>query len=571
MIRKHYKTILITTSLVVYSLIMLVPPLIHGYIYPTMGDDSGVHLEVMKYGYLWTFNYYAYVVLGYPLRGIESLIGLSINSMFMWFNFLVLVGVGLTFYFVLSRLVNRKAGLFALIIPIFLSRGVLIQYDFGMVFNIINFSIILPWLIYFAIKWAKERRLHQLLLSLFFACGFGLFHNTGIYMVPLAIGILGILYGHRIFIKKQKYTDYALTLFLSGIAIIGVVTQYLLVNPQRFEATNKVVIGNELLRSGYPISVILPIVVFIGMIVGYVLSRRKRIFGDYKYVFVFLGVAVVNLAFMYLIMKEESYYIVIGLTRGVYSGSGQVLPWQYVMAVVCPATVIIFALSALFIDKRKSRLLSYETKSLQLVFILMVAMLGVLCFGGLSKTPDRMLFDMTTSLALLTAVLAAIAWDGSSDKVWFMDFSKRTIIRYAVLGFIIISLILNLPNWFGYRSVVKNPDMQAIAYVNSLSCTTYNCSTEIAPIIYNQFTKAQYHEYSEEVLIARNMVMTPGSDKNSRAYFGFGTDTTDGFTLDRVFSEGELEVRVYIGELGKAPTEEPSTDKGWFLFAGGMR
>ncbi len=99
----------VAICLIIYSLIILLPPIIHGYIYPNLGDDASYHLKIIKSADLWWVGYYAYVYVGYPIRWLSSITGLSINVLFLWFNYLVFVAVGFCFYFVLSRLVNRKA------------------------------------------------------------------------------------------------------------------------------------------------------------------------------------------------------------------------------------------------------------------------------------------------------------------------------------------------------------------------------------------------------------------------------------------------------------------------------
>ncbi len=218
-------------SLSIFALIIILPPIINGYIYPTAGDDSALHMSIIKDGDYWNQLYYGYVFIGYPLNWICNLIHADFNEVFLWLNYLCYIGVGFSFYFVLSRLINYKAGLFALVLPFFASLGLWWQFDDGMIFNIINMGIVLPFLIYFGVRWYRERRLYQLTMSLILMVVASVFHSSSIYFAPsllLIIVVYSFFNRHRIDWKVLSFLATLLVINLVGVYILYQHTQELL-------------------------------------------------------------------------------------------------------------------------------------------------------------------------------------------------------------------------------------------------------------------------------------------------------------------------------------------------------
>ena len=190
---------LVAISLAVYSLIVMLPPVIYKYIYPVSGDDSATHMNFIKHANLLHQLYFGYVV-GYPMKWISPII--NINTSFFWFNFIVLLGVGYSIYFVLSKLVNWKAGLFGLAL-ILIANGIWTEYYYGEIFNVLNMGILLPFLIYFAVRWIEQRKLYQLILMFMFGISFALCHTSGVYLFP-TVGLLLVSYAGYSIYKKRK-------------------------------------------------------------------------------------------------------------------------------------------------------------------------------------------------------------------------------------------------------------------------------------------------------------------------------------------------------------------------------
>jgi len=72
--------LIVSLALLIFAIIIFAPPIIHGYIYPTIGHDTVAHLDILdkiKIGspipIYWEnspdireVRYYAYYIVGYP-------------------------------------------------------------------------------------------------------------------------------------------------------------------------------------------------------------------------------------------------------------------------------------------------------------------------------------------------------------------------------------------------------------------------------------------------------------------------------------------------------------------------
>ena len=184
--------------LCILCLLIILPPIIYGYVYPTGGDDSAEHLKVIEQITLINpipasgYHYAGELIVGYPLVVLKMVFHIPLTTSFTWFNYLALIGVVLTFYCVFSKTFNKQAGLLAAV-GIFAVQTFVAQYLSGLIFNIINIGIILMWFIYFGIRaWTKrswKRGVVAVALLLLFAN----FHSSGLYLPIMPHSILRIL------------------------------------------------------------------------------------------------------------------------------------------------------------------------------------------------------------------------------------------------------------------------------------------------------------------------------------------------------------------------------------------
>ena len=265
------KKIITLILMAVYALIIFAPPIYHGYVYPNGGDDTALHLTIIKSGDLFKQIYAGYIFVGYPLRWLNALTGISINWLFFWFNYLVLFMVGVTNSLVASKLAGWKAGLLGLFIPAFLTQGIMYQFDFGQVFNIINMGIIFPCLIYFAVKWYKDRWTYYLYILVGLDLLMATFHSTGVYLAPLILIVVMVNLLYQWAAKKEIWLAVG---NLAVLAPINLVLQYFTMN--RFTA--------DVMQMGLEkgkelplwfIGKILPVTVLIALGIALIVKRKK--------------------------------------------------------------------------------------------------------------------------------------------------------------------------------------------------------------------------------------------------------------------------------------------------------
>jgi len=172
--------------------------------------------------------YVGEVVVGYPLAGIVKVTGVDVRTVYVWFNFIALIGAALSLFFVTRKLVGKTASWLSIPITMFCSVSLLAQFTSGIIFNVINMYIILPWALYFVVKWITKKRWPYLLSSIIMLGVFFIFHATGIYL-PFGMGLffaLAIIY--RIF--KGRYASFKPIMMLCvPLVVIGAIlaTKYL--------------------------------------------------------------------------------------------------------------------------------------------------------------------------------------------------------------------------------------------------------------------------------------------------------------------------------------------------------
>jgi hypothetical protein len=141
------KNWIIAVALLVYTLIIFLPPILHGYIYPNNSDDSAYHLwfiDALRNGTAGNGAYWGNYVIGYPLIWLNSLFGFSIDVMFLWLNYILLWSVGISIYLLVSKITNCKMGLMAIPVVMFCTPSTLGLFDAGTIFDLATVGVILP-------------------------------------------------------------------------------------------------------------------------------------------------------------------------------------------------------------------------------------------------------------------------------------------------------------------------------------------------------------------------------------------------------------------------------------------
>ncbi len=210
----------IAIVLAILCVIIVLPPIIHGYIYPTGGDDSAHHLNIIRQITLTHpipahHLYDGEWMVGYPLIVIQSFLHVPLTASFLWFNYLALIGVVLTSYFVFARLCGRTTGLLAAAVALFLSETIFL-FQAGAVFNLINMGIIFPWMVYWGITAWETKSWRRFGIALALLILFTFFHVSGRYIAGL-VGVAGILVLVKPYLKTRRAMLLAVLSMLTAI------------------------------------------------------------------------------------------------------------------------------------------------------------------------------------------------------------------------------------------------------------------------------------------------------------------------------------------------------------------
>jgi len=489
-----------------------------------MGVDFPSNVGYLTNANLWGITYYAYVYIGYPLRWLHSLTNIPYTQIYLWFSYAILVLVGYCWYFVLSKLVNYIAGLAVLGLIFVCAMGLAWQFSFGGTFDMMNIGIVLPFLIYFFIKWYQERKNYQLILSLILVFVFGNFHYNGIYLSPVVIGCLVLYYAYSLY--KKLHIDQKLVYVLLSFITIGIVDQCALINPARlavgiYHAYHYIVAG-KLETILYYVSVALVVLIFALL---YIYRKKKKDFTVWSLV-AFLIFAGINLVFAYYIFKIESNDMVFtGALNPPSPNAAERLPIIFVLSLIDPFIVILLGFCIYTVWGKVK-----EQKPLLLILgVTIVVWIGIVLATVICSS-DRTLYDVSTIIAVTTAVLVGMTW-------------KSSFIRYVLLVVVFVGMINFLPQWFKDTSAVKQADKDAFAYLNTLNDTTYTVSWQVYPTIYDLYIKEKYVQNSDQLLITRNVEMLPNINN-----IPHGIDGMKGFTLTKTFTDNGITVSIYEGD-----------------------
>lgn len=455
-------------GLALFGLIVFLPPIIHGYVYPNIGDDTAVNLGVIER--IWAGElglktaYLAYMIVGYPLMFLSELLGKSLDVLYLWFSFGALAAVGITVYLVISRLVSRLAGWLALLLSVFSAQGLLYFFYYGQIFNIINIGIILPVLVYFAVRYVEQRKLFQLLILLFLVGLFGSFHTSGIYL-PAIAGLATVVYVTYKRLKKQRIEK--------SVAFVG-----------------------------------LGIVVFSAIVFVY---------------FIFLPT-------VKSLQSYEGFQMVKLFT---VLGKGMTIPLgHYALDIVSPTILALLGLTIVYFS---DVLKAADRKARLLISILacILTPLGVAAFAKLSLDPWRQAVDFATILALFIAVFVGILLGKRKNQAVM-------VIVALLIGF---GLYHNLPTWFGYNSAIRPVDIEAATYVNNYK--TYSVSGTLAYWVYDRFTTSEWQPNDGDIVIVRNLPMTPRSTEGNVWYQAYGCMPSQEYELAKTFGDGVVKIEIY--------------------------
>ena len=214
--------------LILYCVVVFLPPVIYGYVYPNAGDDSAFHLvffERMQNGDVGIqVLYLGYWVVGRSLVFLSNITNVGLNVLYLWFYYGALTLIGLVFYFVGYKIFNRRVGWMALLLSVFCSQGVLFLFYYGQIFDLINMGIIFPLLLLSIASYLRDRKWWKLSIFILLGLLFSVFHLNGVYL-PVIIGFATTCYVLYCVFKKQKVEKHIVA--IGGISTVCALIVYL--------------------------------------------------------------------------------------------------------------------------------------------------------------------------------------------------------------------------------------------------------------------------------------------------------------------------------------------------------
>jgi hypothetical protein len=194
--------------------------------------------------------------------------------------------------------------------------------------------------------------------------------------------------------------------------------------------------------------------------------------------------------------------------------------------------VIIAAIYVIIKDKIK---LSAEVKIYLYILLCWIAAMLVLGFGKVSVDPIRAEMDTSIIVAIFGALLFGAVISQIKDKSF--------LIMLAIIVVACSAETLHLH--FQDNSAVKTADKEAIAYLNTLDYASYNCSSTLSFWIYDQLVKEKYSVDATELIITRNIPMTPRSNPTDPTYIPHGYTLNNQDVLVKSFISSGVEVDIY--------------------------
>jgi len=196
---------IVSITLVIFILLIISPPIIYGYVYPNNGDDSAFHLNrIEQLGDEVSYMYYGSIIFGYPVNLVSNVSGMSIDTVFLWFNVIALIVAGLSVYLLMSYVFDWQVGLLSIGLMIFCIPATLGLYDTGAIYDFITVGIVLPLMLFSLAKYIATKK-WQWLIGIFIFVGLGItVHSIGILRAvsgvlepsPNILEFVAVLFGY---------------------------------------------------------------------------------------------------------------------------------------------------------------------------------------------------------------------------------------------------------------------------------------------------------------------------------------------------------------------------------------
>ncbi len=171
-------------TLAILSVLIILPPIVHGYIYPSWGGDSAEHLIYFHNMDNQRPLYYGQYVIGKLLNALP----IDINVSFLWFNYIVFVLIVWVIGLCTTFAVNSLAGILASILVAFGFFQTISLFGSGTIFDLMGIGILLPLALLCLHK--GDKGIGWVFGAIICLASFACFHPNGKYvfaLIPIVI------------------------------------------------------------------------------------------------------------------------------------------------------------------------------------------------------------------------------------------------------------------------------------------------------------------------------------------------------------------------------------------------
>jgi hypothetical protein len=317
-------------------------------------------------------------------------------------------------------------------------------------------------------------------------------------------------------------------------------TKYIL--EKRFYQLVILVIVAVIASTFHPSGLYVPLITGVAL-VGFILYKvikhnYTNLVHYFSMAMIAVGILVICIACIAVFSNKSLQFVGI-LSNALFNGKtiatrGYSMQFGLWMSFVTITIVLIIIVSIIAIIREKIKLASQPKIYLYFLSCWLVV-LAVLGFGRISTDPIRAELDASVVIGLIATILLGIVFSQTKDK----------IIVYLLAFIILIGLAVQFNLWFRDNSAVKESDRQAIAYLNTLDYTNYNCNSDVPYWVYDQLISEKYSANATDLIIVRNKPMTPRSDMTVPEYIphDYILDSQD--KLVKSFINNGIEVDIY--------------------------
>lgn len=230
--------------LLIVSLILILPPIIYQYPYPSISDDPPAYIEVIdkvshgdlsdadNYRFCYPTNVFGGEFCGYrsACTAIVGIVCRVLHSDPYWtyyvFHYLALIAIALCVWLFCTKVFNKMSGYIGVLFVMFGATPVLRYSYYDQIFNITN------WLVFglmgslALIYWLKTKRFYYALISMMLFMISVLFHSSTGLEIYLSVGFFLCCVCVYRFLKRQAYKMIALYTIIYAV-ICGLLLYFL--------------------------------------------------------------------------------------------------------------------------------------------------------------------------------------------------------------------------------------------------------------------------------------------------------------------------------------------------------